>query len=176
MSIPLSHLTSSVIATGLAECIAVALADNTASGTLGRPGRICLVPGNEVPWDACECGQLAIGMRHGPFGFRNFPQEALDMSVICLLSTQAWTYTVVLNRCQYHPPMHADGTPPTEASQTEAFILQQTENYFARNAIFCCLKSMKDSGLIDEYAVGASDYFVLGDCGSITIPIWVGVY
>jgi hypothetical protein len=162
--------------TGVGECVAQALADHEADGTLGRPGRVVVVPGSEVPWDGCECGQLGFAFAHGPFPIRSFPVESVEDPGIgrCVIGSSAVRVTASLIRCQYHPGMQADGQPPTVAAQQEAARLQQIEQFYMREAIQCCLSSRYYDRLLDDYRVGSTDYQVNGNCGETSMVFYLG--
>jgi hypothetical protein len=173
----LNSLTYFVAVTGIAECIAQALADHEVDGTLGRPGRVGVTPGAEVPWDGCECGQLALAFQHGPYPSNIFPTEISEDTrpLGCFTGSSAVRVIASLIRCQYHPAMATDGTPPSIEVQTAAARLQQIEQFYMRNAIICCLHDMLESNLLDDSRIGASDYQVNGDCGQVSIIFWIGV-
>lgn len=167
-----------IAATGIAECIAQELETHTSDGTLGRPGRVCLIPGNQIVWDGCECGQLAIVFQHGPYPIRNFPIETVEDNAVgnCYLSSTAVRCVVSLSRCEYHPIADERGTPPSAATQTRAVLLREVEQYFMRQALGCCLFELREDGIIDDYRMGASDYQVGGKCGEVAIVFWMGIF
>lgn len=172
---PISYF---IAATGIAECIAEALEDNVSNGTLGRPGRVCLIPGSQVVWDGCECGQLAIFFQHGPYPIRSFPAETVADSAIgnCQLSSTAIRCVVSLSRCEYHPIADERGTPPSQEAQTKATLLLQIEQFYMRQALSCCLPALINEGVIEDYRIGASDYQVGGNCGEVAIVFWMGIF
>lgn len=173
----LTHLTYFVAVTGVADCIADELEAQTANGTLGRPGRVGVIPGSDTVWDGCECGQLVIYFQHGPYPVRSFPAESSEntSSLGCQVSSTAVRCVASLIRCEYHPPLQKNGEPPPIEHQTLATFYQQVEQFFMREAITCCLSSMRDDNLIDDFRVGAADYLVNGDCGQVSIVFWLGV-
>lgn len=169
-----------IAVTGIAECIADALDDPVAqaNGTLGRPDRVLIAPGAEVPWDAGGargryCSQLGIAFEHGPYPSVQFPAEFAEDprgTGNCVIDTTAVRCVASLIRCQYHPPPTNEGrTPPTAAQQTAAALLQCVEEFYMRQAIYCCLGDMMDNQTIDDYRVGSSDRQVNGDVGEVAI-------
>lgn len=164
------------VITGVGECVAQALEDHIPDGTLGRPGRVLMVPGSEVPWDGCECGQLAFAILHGPYPTRGFPVEAVEDPDIgrCAIGSSAIRVTASLIRCQYHPGMQPGGQPPTVEAQLEAARYQQVEQFYMRQAIQCCLSGMYYDRLLDDYRIGATDYQVNGNCGETSIVFYLG--
>jgi hypothetical protein len=178
MLTPLSYF---IAVTGVAECIAVALEDNEVNGTLGRPGRVCGVPGPEIPWDGCDpgCGgQLAVAIQHGPFPSIRFPTEVIEDATAggCYLAATAIRCIASLTRCQYHPQGNLDkGVYPTPTTQTNAMRLQQTEGYYMRQAIQCCLDDMKRTRLIDDYRLASNDTAVNGACGEVSVVFYINV-
>lgn len=172
---PLSYY---IVVSGVGECVAQALDDNIANGTLGRPGRVVIVPGQEVPWDGCECGQLGFAFQHGPYPTRTFPAESLEDPAVgnCVIGSQAVRVVASLIRCQYQPAMQAGGLPPSETAQNAASRLQQIEQYYMRDAITCCLHAMRRADLIDDIRIGSTDYQVNGNCGEISMIFWLGSF
>lgn len=174
----LTPITYFIAITGIAECIADALDEHQVSdGTLGRPGRVTGVPGPEVPWDDCKCGQLAIAVQHGPYRSERFPVETIDSPLAsgCFADTTAIRLVVSLTRCEYHPQGSQTGKPPTVEQQTEALRLQSVEGMIMRNALLCCLNDLKDDRLIDDWSVGANDSAVNGACGEVSIVFVIQV-
>ena len=174
MLTPISYF---IAVTGVADCVADALENNVANGTLGRPDRVTLVPGAEVPWDAGGgaggyCSQLAFAFTHGPYPSVRFPVEQLEepQSGRCIIGPGAVQVICSLVRCEYHPPPTNEGkTPPTVQRQTQAALLQCIEEFYMRQAIICCLGAMLTNGQIDDYRIGASDRQVNGDLGEVSI-------
>jgi hypothetical protein len=162
---------------GVSACIVAELEQGLADGlpTLGVPGRVVpLVPGSEVPWDGCECGQLAQAVEHGPYPSNfTFPDEDNGMFGNCRLAGQAVRVRASLTRCQYHPCPDEQGQPPSVEDQLAAGQMQQIDEYLMRKAILCCLAAMRSSRLIDDYAMGGSDYTVNGCCGEVSMPYWI---
>lgn len=163
--------------TGVAACIVDELEQGLADGlpTLGVPGRVVpLVPGAEVPWDGCECGQLAQVVEHGPYLSNfNFPDEDNGIFGNCRLTGAAIRVRASLTRCEYHPCPDEQGHPPSAAAQLAAAQMQQIDEYLLRRAILCCLAGMRAAHQIDDYALGGSDYQVNGCCGEVSLPYWI---
>lgn len=179
MLTPISYF---IVVTGAAECIAQELEDHVADGTLGRPDRVLIAPGQEVPWDAGGnagryCSQLGIAFEHGPYPSTRFPVEELeDPNAGCVIGPTAVRCVVSLIRCQYHPaPTNQGKTPPTSAAQTNAALLQCVEEFYVRSALMCCLFTMKQSYQIDDYRVSSSDRQVNGDLGEVSIRFSVQI-
>lgn len=166
-----------VAVTGVSACIVDELEAGLAQGlpTLGEPGRVVpLVPGSEIPWDGCECGQLAQAVEHGPYPSNfAFPVEDNGVFGNCRLDGLAIRVRASLIRCEYHPCPDEQAHPPSAAAQLSAGQMQQIDEYLMRKAITCCLAAMRSSRLIDDYAMGASDYAVNGCCGEVSMLYWV---
>jgi len=175
---PISYF---IAVTGVAECVAQELADHVADGTLGRPDRVLVVPGQEVPWDAGStagyCSQLGFAFEHGPYPSIRFPVEELDNpGSDCFSGPTAVRVVGSLIRCQYHPPPTNQGkTPPTVTEQMNAALLQSIEEYYVRFAVTCCLATMKSTGQIDDYRVASSSRQVNGDLGEVSIRFTVQI-
>ncbi len=176
MLTPLSYF---IVVTGAAECIAQALEDHVADGTLGRPGRVGGTPSPDIAWDGCECGRIAVTIVRGPFPSTRFPAENADTpeSSSCFLGVTATPLIASLTRCQYHPTANpaTQKPPPTMIQQQEALRLQQIEQYYMRQALLCCLPDMMVAGIIDDWRVGGSAYAINGACGEVSIPFLVQV-
>lgn len=172
----LTPITYFVAVTGVAECIAQELADHIADGTLGRPDRVLIAPGQEVPWDvggatSGYCSQLGLAFEHGPYPSTKFPVEELeDPNAGCVIGPSAVRVIASLVRCDYHPaPTNQGKIPPTPTVQTNAALLQSVEEFYMRKAIMCCLSGMKERQEIDDYRVMSSDRQVNGDVGEVSI-------
>jgi hypothetical protein len=178
MLTPISYF---VAVTGVGECIAQELEDHVADGTLGRPDRVLIAPGQEVPWDAGKssnpCSQLGLAFFHGPYTSQRFPVEALeDPNDKCVIGPTAVQVIVSLVRCEYHPsPTNQGKTPPTSAAQTGAALLQCVEEFYVRQAVTCCLSTMYVNGQIDDYRIGTSDRQVNGDLGEVSLRFSVQI-
>lgn len=165
-----------IAVTGVAECVAQSLEDNVPNGTLGRPDRVLIAPGAEVPWDAggnkgVYCSQLGFAFTHGPYASSRFPVEELeDPNAGCVIGPSAVRVVGSLVRCQYHPPPTNQGkTPPTAAAQTQAALWQSIEAHYMKQAVLCCLSDMKQQMEIDDYRVQSIDRQVNGDIGEVSI-------
>lgn len=172
----LTPITYFIAVTGIAECIAQELEDHVADGTHGRPNRVLIAPGQEVPWDIGGgkngyCSQLGIVFEHGPYASTRFPVEELeDPNAGCVIGPTAVRCVASLVRCEYHPsPKNEGKTPPTPTEQTNAALLQCIEEFYMRSAILCCLSQMKQDQFIDDYRVSSSDRQVNGDAGEVSI-------
>lgn len=174
MLTPLSYF---VVVTGAADCIADALELNQHNGTLGRPGRVGAVPAPEIAWDGCDCGQVAVTIQHGPYPSTRFPTETIDSAQTsgCWTGVTAVRMIASVTRCEYHPASSQSGRPPTMTQQSTALELQLVEGFYAREALLCCLTTLKQNGLIDDWQVGSTDYAINGACGEVSIPFTVQV-
>lgn len=74
----------------------------------GVPNRVCRVPGFDIAWDDCECGQLTVHHRT-IVPSKRFPQPIVDESLKC--SPPMWAVDVVITvlRCL---PDTDDASPP----------------------------------------------------------------
>jgi hypothetical protein len=165
-----------IAVTGVAECVAQSLEDNTSNGTLGRPDRVLIAPGQEVPWDigggkGRNCSQLGFVFQHGPYASSRFPVEELeDPNAGCVMGPSAVRVIGSLVRCEYHPSPSNDGrTPPSPEQQTQAALWQSIEGFYMREAVMCCLSQMKRTYAIDDYRVSSIDRQVNGDAGEVSI-------
>ena len=134
--------------------------------------RVGVVPGAEIAWDACECGQLVIAQQRR-FPSIRFPLEEIDNQIECGDPWLIVDYTLSLARCT--PTSNEDTTPPSIADLEVAAEQQSRDADIARNAIFCCLNALYDSHEVQGFQVmGVTMPGPSGMCQDVSIQILVG--
>jgi hypothetical protein len=72
--------------------------------------------------------------------------------------------------------MDANGTAPTDAQMLAAMIQWQADATLARQAIGCCLSSMRDARTISRFLIGSTVAVPeQGQCAGLTITAQVAV-
>lgn len=140
------------LVTGVGQCLIDALAETSA----GVPDRQCLLlPTQTIPWDNCDCGgQLALAIQ-SVYGSTRFPQaaEAKDWSH-CGPPWQVAQVMVSVTRCV--PAIDEQGNPPSCADELAAALVLEDDRTAVRQAIACCLTSLKDAHTIGAWALNPS--------------------
>lgn len=144
----------------VAEQIRLCIHDNLPDTSQGVPDRSCVVWG-ALAWDDCECGQLAviIGRRYAS---GQFPNEGPATSVrgnqirqsACGLPLVVVQMGASLLRCA---PTGEEHHPPTCEDLSAAARWAEEDAWTVRNAVWCCLRSLKDEGLIYDFAFDAQE-------------------
>lgn len=117
---------------GLLEAARVELVGTTE----GEPNRACSIPGNQIAWDDCECGQLTV--HHTllqPFADFSATQKAAGLSTKCEMG---WVVTLHLTilRCA---PDSGNERPPTCASLGAAAAVQDEDAAAVLHGALCAL-------------------------------------
>lgn len=143
--------------------------DNTGDLEIGRVG---VVPGAEIAWDNCECGQLVIAQQRR-FPSSRFPVEEIDMQAECGDPWLVIDYTLSLARCT--PTVNEDQSSPSIADLEVAAAQQSRDADLARAAVYCCLNELFDSHQVQGFQVmGVTMPGPGGLCQAIEIQILVG--
>lgn len=148
----LGALTAAVIVTGVGQCILDELESMPESGGVPSNMRVCLlVPGN-IAWDACECGQLAQSIQLDYHSVR-FPVDSSQEQIESCAQPIAYQVVASLLRCvpgmTGNPPR-----PPTCAKLLDAALVLEADAFALRNAVECCLLSLRDTYVITDFRVG----------------------
>ena len=152
-----------LVAQELLDCAALAL-DTTAAG---RPPRICLYPGAEPTWDACDCGMLAL---HVP---RNYPSDRFpDQKVAppfkpgagCSIPFTVVEYVVTVLRCV---PGNDNDRPPSCDRLNASMATQLDDRQAVLWGVQCCLES-RTHMISDQLAVGEQ-----GGCAGSELHVFV---
>lgn len=157
--------TASILVTGVGLAL-----QSTAEGA---PERQCVVPGSEIAWDDCECGQLSVAvLRRYPS--TNFPIEATivqnceDGIVIAQLKMS-------LQRCAPYP--NEDGNPPTCQQLANAAMNQEEDVFTVRTAAQCILDSLMENNDVASFVIqNQVSVGPQGGCYGHDMDILVGFY
>lgn len=127
------------VVTPLLSVVSTALT-GSAGGTVKR---VVFVPGSEVAWDACDCGQLALAVRRR-YSSRAFPTDGTDTVVgNCENSIIVFDCALSIVRCVPIPDVN--GRPPTAAALSNAAAIQEDDAYVVWNATYCYLVRLRDT-------------------------------
>lgn len=124
----------------LLECVRLALVESTgvpdAPEGAGAPERVAMVPGAQIAWDDCECGQLTV---HVPRSYlsNTFPVPLQAPSERCAAKWTVVEYVVTILRCA--PGNDDHGRPPAAAALNAAAQLDHLDRWAVRKGITCCL-------------------------------------
>lgn len=154
-------------AAALLECVRAAVEPVT-----GVPlGRVCVVPG-DIAFDGCDCDGALYASWRTSYDSAAFPapQEAPRN---CGAPYAVGQIGLALARCV--PVVDERGYPPTCAELADAARLHAREAYWMRRAALECLCSMRRSGVIAEYLIGAQvPVGPQGGCAGIAMDVTIG--
>lgn len=117
---------------GLLDCVAAQIALTEA----GPPNRACVVPGGEVAWDECECGQLTVHHTN-VYPSRTFPEPTRE-GPFTKCAPPWWVATVVVTMVRCVPSGHGDQPPDCEALDA-ATRVQDADIEAMQAGVQCCL-------------------------------------
>jgi hypothetical protein len=143
------------------------------SGANGTPERIGVVPGSEIAWDACDCGQLAIVIPRR-YASNSFPTEA---SVVrnCENALVVAQLTLGLQRCAPNPSENGD--PPKMATLQNAAMNQEEDVFIVRSTTQCILEHLQDVSDVASFTLTTQDSVgPQGGCYGTELTIFVGFY
>lgn len=147
------------VVTGTGQAVADALV-GTPNGT---PQRVCLlIPGLDVAWDNCQCGQLAQVivseyLTNAPFD----GGASATVGAACGLAYRVVSVATSLVRCV--PMMDPNGKPPKCSAYLTAGINDVIDRTAVRLAVLCHLESLLAAGTVELYSLGAQT--TLGEQG-----------
>lgn len=164
----MATLTAYEVAQAIVACVYEAV-DHDDDLSIERVG---VVPGAEIAWDNCECGQLVIAQQRR-FPSLRFPTEEIDFQAECGDPWLVVDYTLSLARCT--PTTNEDQSSPAIVDLEAAAAQQSTDADAARNAIVCCLDALFNTHQVAAYQVmGVTMPGPGGLCQAIEITILVG--
>lgn len=148
------------------------------SGTSGgTPKRVVFEPGADVPWDECDCGQLALAVRDR-YTSRAFPSSAIDGRVgNCENVVVVFDCALSLTRCV--PIPDANGKAPTPHALSKYAARQEEDAYVVWNTTQCFLMMLRDSSpqLITDFIVNNSvSLGPQGACSGTQLNFKFGLY
>lgn len=135
--------------------------------------RACMVPGS-IPWDACECGMLAISVDRIYLSDR-FPEQQTEVVGSCQPAWEVAEYVVQIIRCA---PVPQDNTTiyPTEQAMTTAAqtLLGDAWTVLTTTASFLC-QEKDDNDLIDYVIDQQATMGPEGGCVGTELRFLVGM-
>jgi hypothetical protein len=152
------------IAAALLECARAQLEQTSA----GVPDRVCVVPGAELAWDDCECGQLTVHITQ-QYSSKIFPAQDSSPMQRCGTGYIVVVYVVTILRCI---PVGDEQGPPS-CTELDAAAQDQAEDARAVwDAVICCFSEDADYEftVLNQAFVGPS-----GFCGGSALTIAVGL-
>jgi hypothetical protein len=171
----MSQTAVSDVCTGLLTAVSTALS----ASTLGTPNRIVYVPGNEVAWDKCDCGQLGLHVVNR-YRTRQFPLSGVDvilgncddvgMVIDCAMS---------IVRCVPGPGDDDDDMAPDPtalrntaiAFEQDAFIVWDTTQCYMTGLKNATPKTITDFIINEQVSLGP-----LGNCAGTELHFKFGLY
>lgn len=164
----------SPIVSGIAACVQSGLAADSIAGVPTGFRVVTLYPGFQVPWDQCQCGQLAVNVRK-TFGSDHFPALAVDHNQgRCGPRLQVAEIGVSVARCV--PAMDLNGEPPASGDLFAAAMIVEADREATRAALQCCLQALFSGRRIAAFAIGESvTQGDLGGCVSVETTLWIGL-
>jgi hypothetical protein len=158
------------VVTGVAQCVYDALAE----APLGQPQRFCAMVPGEIAWDLCECGQLALSVTQ-VYPADNFGTPAAGArTTACGPKLTMISVNLTLVRCV---PIPTDnGKPPTCDKLLTAAMNLEADRYLTRQAVSCCLKTLRDTYEIIDFSVDAATTVgPQGECAGFDMPFSFGL-
>lgn len=154
----------------LLQCVSAQLAETTA----GSPARALVIPGAQVAWDVCECGQLTVHLRT-MYPSDSFPAQKLS-APFEKCDPAAWSvaeFVVTILRCV--PVQDNRGNPPAAAELHAAALTDQIDRWAVRRGVTCCFEDEDPRAptprlLQEQLAVGAE-----GRCMGSELHVLVGL-
>lgn len=149
MLVNLTAIETTIIVTGTGQ----AALDQLALTALGPPKRKCLiVPGLDIAWDECECGQFAQTLIAEYLTNDPFDGGATTVGNGCGTSYRVISVASSIARCI--PTLDANGRPPSCDKYLTAGVHDIQDRTALRSGILCHLQSLLDTNVISYYQIG----------------------
>lgn len=165
------------LAAALLEAVATELDLFAAAGNgLGAPARRCVVLGQELTWDDCDCGLLTVHAKTD-YPSENFPFQlgGQGPSVSCKVPWTVVQYAVTILRCA--PGMSDDGKPPPCDALAAAARLDYADRVAVLRGVGCYLATPINTGgatrphlIQEQQAIGDQ-----GQCAGSELNVLVGL-
>lgn len=138
------------VVTGVGECAVAELARTEA----GMPKRVCLAVPGDIAWDNCHCGQFVQSIST-EVPSENFPFPATDRrSTACGPAFLVVTVTASIQRCV--ETFDRNGKVVDCDVLFAAARRLEDDRTALRYGITCCLRELRRTNRITDYAVGAA--------------------
>lgn len=147
--------------TGIGDCVRAGLAVDSIGG-VPADMRVCLlVPSAQVPWDNCECGQLAQAVRR-VYLSDTFPAlAATHNQKNC--GPQWLVAEVILSVARCAPGPAQNGDPPPCPDLLHAALVLESDRSAVLQYLSCCLRDLLNQHRLTAWAIGSSE--TVGDLG-----------
>jgi hypothetical protein len=162
------------IVTGVGVCVRDGLAADSIGG-ISSDMRVCLLyPGNQIPWDGCQCGQLALAIRN-VYGSEVFPALSTQHNQkSCGPQYQVAEVVVSVARCA--PMPGDDGEPPACSDLLTAALTLESDRAAVLAALSCCLHQLYQQRQIFAFSIGTSTTVGdLGGCVAVETVFYIGL-
>jgi hypothetical protein len=164
-------VTLAPIVAGITQAAAAGVAATGAEAL----ARVCLlVPGSQIAWDDCHCGQLATAIT------RTYPSTAFPTEDTsgwdqgCGPQILAADITISITRCV--PGPNDNGEPPSCAALLASATVLDTDAAAVRRAVACHLADLEEAGTILGYRLGAQpNVGPEGMCAGSELYLTIGV-
>lgn len=129
----------------------------------GVPGRVCVLPGLEIAWDDCECGQLSVHHK-ALWPSQKFPQPLTEQSNC---NAPWWVAEIVVTVLRCVPETDDESPPPCDELQATAERFDADAEAMQRGVI-CAMRN-------STYQLGIHvPTQTEGLCGGSELPVAVG--
>jgi len=162
------------IVTGVGICVRDGLAADSIGGVDANFRTCLLVPSFTIPWDNCQCGQLALAIRR-TYSSDTFPAlSTSDNQGKCGPQFQVAEVVVSVARCV--PSLDDEGRPPPCDALLTAALTVESDRSSVRQSLACCLQALWKAQRIGAYAIGDSvTVGDLGGCVAVETALWIGI-
>jgi hypothetical protein len=155
--------------------ITQAAANGVAATGADPLARVCLlVPGSQIAWDDCQCGQLAAAIT------RTYPSTAFPAEDTsgwdqgCGPQILAADITISVTRCV--PIPDGNGKAPSCAALLVAAQVADTDAAAVRRAVACHLADLEEAGTILAYRIGSQPNIgPEGMCAGSELYLTIGI-
>jgi hypothetical protein len=133
-----------------AQRLLLCVSEQLAATPAGSPARAAVVPGAQIAWDNCECGQLTVHtLEMVPAD--QFPvQKQLPPFNDCGFGWWVTHYVVTILRC-VHIQDEAGNPPPAADLQADAAI-DLRDRWAVRQGVACCMAAYKAANPVVPFA------------------------
>lgn len=120
----------------MANRLLLCVSERLAATPDGAPARSMVIPGAQVAWDQCQCGQLTVHTRTA-YPSDNFPAQKLTGSFDkCPATWLVVEYVITVLRCV--PVQDNRGNPPAPDALHAAAERDLLDRHAVRRGVTCC--------------------------------------
>ncbi len=156
----------------MAQRLLLCCSAQLAATPAGAPARAAVIPGEEVAWDDCECGQLTVHVLRA-FPTDHFPIPKTDPPFTqCGAALTLAEFVVTILRCV--PVQDDNGRPPKPEALSTAAQQDFADRWAVQRGVICCFDQFDPSArpmrlLGEQLAVGTD-----GQCAGSEQHVFVG--